>query len=185
MSARSLAQRSSWPRLLRAQAGPARAVGAIAAGIVGLTLCLAHPAARLIYNASASAPLGLYRMDRHAPLRRGDFVLAWAPPSARRLAATRGYLPFDVPLIKRIAALYGDRICADGRRIVVDGRAVAMRLATDREGRALSHWQGCQVLGRGAVFLLMASVPDSFDGRYFGPIQRHAVIGRLTPLWTW
>ena len=40
-------------------------------------------------------------------------------------------------------------------------------------------------LGPGAVFLLMAHVPDSFDGRYFGTVRRRAVIGRLTPLWTW
>ena len=185
MSAPSQARPSRWPRLLRAPAGPTGAFGLLAVGIAGLTLCVVHPAARLIDNASASAPLGFYWLDRNAPLRRGDFVLAWAPPAARHLAAARGYLPFDVPLVKRIVALRGDHICADGDTIFVNGRAVTTRLTTDSKGRALPHWQGCQVLGHSAVFLLMASVPDSFDGRYFGPIQRHAVIGRLTPLWTW
>jgi type IV secretory pathway protease TraF len=28
------------------------------------------------------------------------------------------------------------------------------------------------------------SVPDSLDGRYFGPIPTSSVIGRALPLWT-
>jgi type IV secretory pathway protease TraF len=34
------------------------------------------------------------------------------------------------------------------------------------------------------LFLLMEGVPGSFDGRYFGPVNRSAIIGRLVPLWT-
>ena len=153
--------------------------------VLGSVFGLSHPAARVIYNASASAPLGFYWLDRNSALQRGALVLAWAPSWARRLAAERGYLPFDVPLVKRIVALRGDRICAHRRTIFLDGHTVATRVAKDREGRGLPHWHGCRVLGRDELLLLMAAVPDSFDGRYFGPIRRRAVIGRLTPLWTW
>jgi len=55
----------------------------------------------------------------------------------------------------------------------------------DREGRPLPAWQGCRPLAPGEVFLLMANIPASFDGRYFGPIPRAAIIGRLVPLCTW
>ncbi len=59
-----------------------------------------------VWNASASAPLGLYRVEQtKAALGKGDLVLAWAPESAHRLAAERGYLPESVPLTKRIAAM--------------------------------------------------------------------------------
>jgi type IV secretory pathway protease TraF len=40
------------------------------------------------------------------------------------------------------------------------------------------------MLQAGEVFLLMEGVPDSFDGRYFGPVTTAAIVGRLVPLWT-
>src|SRR5690606_17529782 len=64
---------------------------------------LAEPAPRLIWNPSASVPIGLYWVD-HAVPTRGDLVLADLPPDARRLAADRSYLPVGVPLVKRVAA---------------------------------------------------------------------------------
>lgn len=168
----------------RRRPGPTLALGALGLGLLGIT-AYARPALLIVENASASAPLGFYRVLPARPIRRGDLVLAWAPPAARRLAARRGYLPASVPLVKRVSALDGDTVCADGAAIRIDGWRVATRLAADRKGRKLPAWSGCQILGRGQVFLLMAAVPDSFDGRYFGPIGTRAVIGRLVPLWTW
>jgi conjugative transfer signal peptidase TraF len=102
----------------------------------------------------------------------------------RQLAAERGYLPQNVPLVKRVAALGGDIVCAAGDVISINGRAVAQRLARDRLGRPLPGWTGCQTLDPDDVFLLMENVAGSFDGRYFGPVRRAAIIGRLAPLWT-
>jgi len=152
-----------------------------------LLASLAHPASTpvMAWNASASAPLGLYLVRKPVDLRRGDFVLASLPPAATPMAARRGYLPQGVPVLKRIAALAGDDVCSRGNAIWIDGSAVATRLAADKEGRPLPSWSGCLRLNRTKVLLMMAMVPDSFDGRYFGPIQRSAIIGKATPLWTW
>lgn len=145
---------------------------------------LAHPIPRIVWNATASAPVGLYRVEP-ARLRRGDFVLAWLPDSARHLAAQRDYLPANVPLVKRIAAMAGDTVCSENARVTINGIAVAMVLTADSRGRALPHWSGCRTLGQHEVFLLARDVPDSFDGRYFGFIETRAIIGKLVPLWTW
>ena len=150
-------------------------------GLVGLAP-LARPAPWLVWNASASAPIGLYRV-LPGKLLRGDLVLVHTPDSVRQLAAERGYLPQNVPLVKRIAALDGDVVCAAGDAISVNGRFVAERLARDQLGRLLPSWNGCHLLDDGEVFLLMEGVPDSFDGRYFGQIPAAAIIGRLVPLW--
>lgn len=153
-------------------------------GLAGLgVVTIAEPAPRVVWNASASAPLGLYWVT-HGPIERGDFVLADAPSPARQLAAARGYLPARVRLVKRVAALAGDVVCAVGDVILIDGREVAKRLQRDSHDRPLPAWEGCRTLGPGEVFLLMAEVPDSFDGRYFGPISRSAIIGKLLPVWT-
>jgi conjugative transfer signal peptidase TraF len=138
---------------------------------------------RLVWNASASAPLGLYVLSSDQP-KRGDFALVRPPPAARDLAAERGYLPANVPMVKRIAAASGDRVCALGKTIFIDRIAVATRLTRDHQRRPLPAWSGCRRLGSSDVFLLMAQVPDSFDGRYFGITPRASLIGKLVPLWT-
>jgi conjugative transfer signal peptidase TraF len=151
-------------------------------GLIGLAT-LARQAPWLIWNASASAPVGLYRVLPGNAVR-GDLVLVRTPSPVRQLAAERGYLPQNVPLVKRVAALGGDIVCAAGDVISINGRAVAQRLARDRLGRPLPGWTGCQTLDPDDVFLLMENVAGSFDGRYFGPVRRAAIIGRLAPLWT-
>ena len=150
-------------------------------GLIGLAT-LARPAPWLVWNASASAPIGLYRVLPGKPIR-GDLVLVRTPSSVRQLAAERSYLPQNIPLVKRIAAAGGDVICAAGDVISVNGRVVAERLARDRLRRPLPAWTGCQTLGPDDVFLLMEDVTGSFDGRYFGSVRRAAIIGRLVPLW--
>nr|WP_312051855.1 hypothetical protein [Brevundimonas diminuta] len=85
--------------LARSRAADRRArrwLGAAAAGatLVGLSAALdfgVRPAPRLVWNASASAPVGLWRIDPRAPFRVGDMVLASPPASVRRLAAERRY----------------------------------------------------------------------------------------------
>ncbi|MBU6299532.1 MAG: S26 family signal peptidase [Alphaproteobacteria bacterium] len=165
---------------------PLRLAAASGVALVALgSGAILRPMPLLVWNASASAPLGFYVVRPATGLRRDDIVLAWPPKWAANLAARRGYLPLGVPLVKHIAALSGDRVCEWRQALSINGRIVAQGLAADREGRVLPHWRGCLRLKPGEAFLLMAQVPDSFDGRYFGPIRRFAVIGKLRPLWTW
>jgi conjugative transfer signal peptidase TraF len=160
------------------------AVGLAGAACVSLLVgCVAVPAPLLVWNASASAPIGLYRVYPGAPARVGEMVIASLPTDLRLFAARRHYLPLGVPLVKRVVAVTGGRICAQGARITVDGRTIAERRDRDRAGRPLPAWHGCRALARGEVFLLMASAPESFDGRYFGPTAAGDVIGRAVPLW--
>jgi conjugative transfer signal peptidase TraF len=135
-----------------------------------------------VWNVSASAPLGLYRVGDAHNLRTGDTVIAWAPAEARSLAAKRGYLPLEVPLVKRIAAASGDSICASGARVTINGRIAASRLATDSRARLLPRWEGCVILGTRDYFLLMPS-RWSFDGRYFGVTRERDMIGKAKLLW--
>jgi conjugative transfer signal peptidase TraF len=140
------------------------------------------PYPRLLWNVSASAPIGLWRVAPDVPVKRGDMVVARLAEPWRGFAARRHYLPSNVPLIKRVAAEPGDCVCAIGADIAVNGARVATRRQRDGAGRAMPHWQGCRVLQRGETLLLMAD-PASFDGRYFGPTARRDLFGRAYPLW--
>lgn len=166
---------------------PSRCVAKSAALLAGLALALGatlalDPPPLLVWNVSNSAPRGLYAVRSWGAIARGDMVLAWAPAQERALAASRGYLPRNIPLIKRVAAGPGERICASDGAIFVDDDRVALRLVADRQGRPLPAWQGCHRL-RTDEFLLLMPHAASFDGRYFGPSARGAVIGKVTPLW--
>ena len=152
-----------------------------AVSLIGVA-SIASFAPKLVWNASASAPIGLYRVVSGAP-ERGDFILVRLPKSIEKLAAIRGYLPAGVPLIKRIAAVAGDDVCAFNGAIIVNGKVVARQRKVDRAGRSLPRWNECRELVQGEFFLL-TKAPDSFDSRYFGPVPSAQVTGRLAPLWT-
>ena len=156
----------------------------IAVAILGVALAMTivvPPRPLLVWNASASVPIGLYWVGGAGSIETGDTVIAWTPAPARALAARRRYHPANVPLVKPVAAGAGDRICAHGSEIFVNGRPVAGRLTSDGAGRALPWWHGCVTLGRGALFL-MAGHPGSFDGRYFGPTAAANIVGEAHPL---
>jgi len=153
----------------------------------GLAALVLPPPGRplLVYNGSASLPRGFYLAKSAGVLTPGDLVFAQAPAAMRQLAAQRGYLPFDVPLIKPVAAVAGDHICVTAGHILISGKPVAPLLSSDRAGRPLTSWHGGRVLHDGEIFLLSIHASGSFDSRYFGPVERSAVQARLVPLWTW
>lgn len=154
-----------------------------AGAVVALVLTTTPRRPFLIYNASASAPVGFYFLQPKSTLQRGELVLATIPLWARKLAAERHYLPLNVPVVKRIAALSGDHICANPDTVSINGNLSAVRLKSDRQGRPLPVWTGCKRLGSDDVLLLMPR-KDSFDGRYFGPISASQITGKLVVLWT-
>ena len=141
-----------------------------------------RPPALFVWNFSASSPRGLYRVERNADVRRGDIVIARFPERFRELAVRRNYLPQGVPLVKRVAAAAGDRVCSDGQAISIDGRITAKRKRSDALGRPLPTWQGCVDLRSGDHFLLGEN-PWSFDGRYFGVTPSSEIVGRAVLIW--
>lgn len=141
-----------------------------------------QPRPLLVWNASASAPVGLYLVASPQDVRAGEMVIAWTPGPARSLAAERRYLPSNVPLVKRVGAVAGDRVCAIGEAVWVNGRHVGARRDVDGAGRAMPAWTGCHDLLASEYFLLMES-PDSFDGRYFGVTRQEDLVGRAVLLW--
>jgi len=141
------------------------------------------PPKTLIWNASASAPVGLYAVQAANDLAVTDLVAVMPPPLIAEFLADRGYLPNGMPLLKRILALPGQTICRNGLDILAYGATYGRARERDKAGRKLPVWQGCRRLADDELFL-MNDAPDSVDGRYFGPFSRRSVIGRVLPVWT-
>lgn len=159
------------------------AVMSAGAMLVALGICT-KPMPRLVWNASASVPIGLYGVRRVGKIAVGIFVVATAPRPLATFLDTRGYLPIGVPLVKPVLALSGQSVCRDGLHITVDGIAVGEALARDSRGRRLPVWRGCRVIAPGEVFLMNPQAVASFDGRYFGLLPVSAIVGRAIPLRT-
>ena len=158
------------------------AIAAAGIAIIGITTII-PPRPRLVWNASASAPVGLYYVAPAMDVAPGDMMVAWPPFQVRSLAAKRRYLPAGVPLVKRVAAIGGDDVCAAGEWIWLDGHRVSQRSVVDGGARPMPWWNGCVRLRGRQVFLLMAEHRASFDGRYFGPTAPQDIIGKVWPLW--
>jgi conjugative transfer signal peptidase TraF len=143
---------------------------------------LAWPAAqdRLIYNRSPSVPVGFY-LRVEANITRGAFVTVRAYDVAPEMARARS---FDDPrnrFLKRVAALGGDSVCADGDVLRFNDRPAITRRAHDSAGAPLPRWNGCRTLAESEV-LLLGDTADSFDGRYWGPIDKERIEGVWRPL---
>jgi type IV secretory pathway protease TraF len=160
--------------------------GAFGVVLAGLALLASHGAPMLIYNASPSAPVGFYLRDQRAPAT-GMFVTVRARTVSPAYARLRDFDDETDRFIKRIAAGAGVRVCAEGDRVRVGATLVLAREARDSSGRALPAWSECRMLREGEIFLL-GQTADSFDSRYWGPVDVDVVdgvwrhIGRATLL---
>lgn len=159
------------------------ALGALAVGTL-IATAVADLPTRLIWNATASAPVGFYTVEPAAALEVPELVAVMPPEPLATFMVERGYVARGVPLLKRVLGLSGQRVCRKGVTITVDGVEMGDALDRDRMGRDLPVWQGCRIIAPGELFLMNWQVRDSLDGRYFGPITANSIIGRALPLWT-
>jgi conjugative transfer signal peptidase TraF len=137
-----------------------------------------------IWNASASVPIGLYRLQPDGKRYVTELVAVRPPAPLARFLDRNGYLPAGVPMLKRVLALPGQSVCRRGLTVLVDDIVVGTAQQRDRSGRLLPDWQGCMIIGDGKLFLMNWQSESSLDGRYFGPMPASSVIGRAVPVWT-
>lgn len=160
----------------------------ILAMLAGTALVVApawsRPDIRFVWNASASVPVGLYRIVPADRLDVTDLAVVMPPDELAGFLDRRGYLPRGLPLLKRVLALSGTTVCRSGADITAYGATYGQARARDTRGRALPVWQGCRTLRAGEAFFMNWDSVDSFDSRYFGPLPLTTVVDRALPVWT-
>ena len=75
-------------------------------------------------------------------------------------------------------------MCTEGGHLEINGQPLAPVLDANADGVPLPRWDGCRVLGAGEWLTYAPRVPNSFDGRYYGPVSERDVIGVYRPVWT-
>ena len=158
-------------------------VGVAAIGAIAASAFIDFPT-RIIWNASPSAPIGFYQVQPVERLNVPNLVAVDPPARLERFVTGRGYLPPDIPLLKRVVGVPDQTVCRIDRTITVDGVPMGEALDHDSIGRPMPVWQGCRRLAAGEIFLMNRTVETSLDGRYFGPIPVTSIIGSAVPLWT-
>jgi conjugative transfer signal peptidase TraF len=141
---------------------------------------LINPLPLVIWNASESAPIGLYLVAKRQP-KIGEIAVIKPTDWVQIYASSRGYLPQDVWLLKPNYAVHPSIICRFGPHVFVNGKQVAKAKIVDKMHRVLKVWKGCIVLSSTQYFVL-GRHRDSFDSRYFGPVEQSQVVGTAFPL---
>jgi conjugative transfer signal peptidase TraF len=152
------------------------AAAGVAALATGSLFIRAGQGPDLLLNGSPSEPPGLY-LRAQGPARAGA-IIAFRTPAAAFPYADR-HMPYlhQRPLLKAVAAIAGDEVCTHGDTLAINGIARAAIQTRDQEGGVLPHWSGCRSLRADELFVFSARVPNSFDSRYYGPVNQRAVLG--------
>ena len=157
---------------------------ALLAATAVLSSIAARPVPRLLWNASESVPIGLYRLQPTHRLFVTELVAIEPPEPFATFLSDGRFLPRGILMLKRVLALPGQIVCREELRITVDKTEMGVARERDSRGRTLPAWQGCHAVADGEVFLMNWQSADSLDGRYFGALPASAIVGRAEPLWT-
>lgn len=169
-------------------------VGVAIAGAAVLVLGAACYAAGARINTTKSIPVGLY-WTTSAPVEKGAYVL-WCPPKAGVFddAKERGYIGAGFCaggygyMMKRVLAAKDDAgaVADDGVRVNGELLPLSAPIKADKAGRPLPRYQSnSYTLGNSEVLLMSDVSATSFDGRYFGPINRSQIKTVIRPVITW
>lgn len=170
------------------------AAGVAIGGVVVLLLAACGYIAGARVNTTKSIPVGLYWTSSE-PVEKGAYVL-FCPPQLGVFddAKERGYIGAGFCqggysyMMKRVLAAKGDMVTVadDGVRINGELLPLSAVLNTDKAGRLLPRYHADSYkLGSSEVLLMSDVSATSFDGRYFGPINRSQIKAVIRPVFTW
>jgi conjugative transfer signal peptidase TraF len=178
-------------KLKQTAKGGALGLLVLISGTGALVVALTAESLGIRFNDSPSMPTGLYSTTTSDS---DSTLVVFCPDgpfsslSVQRGYRSRGNCPDGGdPLAKPVVAHPGEIVefSADGLRIGSRLLPNTAPLATDTEGRPLSHWPfASYVVAPGTIWVASSYNPRSFDSRYFGPIALSQVREKVRPLLT-
>ena len=105
----------------------------IALGVVSLMApAFLQPHRMLLWNASASVPVGIYLIETTNTRYVSELVAVLPPEPLAAFLVAGNYLPRGVPMLKHVVALPGQTVCREGLVITIDKVAVGIARERDR-----------------------------------------------------
>ncbi|MEP6604996.1 MAG: conjugative transfer signal peptidase TraF [Nitrosospira sp.] len=146
------------------------------------------------FNSTRSIPVGLYWLT-HAPVTKDAYVILCPPESAlfdeakERGYISAGFCPGNYGfMMKRVLASANDRVEIAGEGVRINGVPVpeSASMKADKAGRAMPLYpSGTYILRKSELLLMSDRSGNSFDGRYFGPVEFSQIRGVIRPVLTW
>jgi len=145
-------------------------------------------------NTTRSIPLGLYWLSER-PIGRSEYVLLCPPQigvmaeAKRRGYLAAGFCPGDYGyMMKKVLAAESDTVAITDDGVFINGvlQPHSIPRSRDAMGRSMPRYQHREfVVGQQEVLLLSDISATSFDGRYFGPVNRSQIQSVIEPIFTW
>ena len=120
----------------------------------------------------------------HPPKNATDFECAKLPPDGQACAAAEPSEDRDAaPFVKRIVARGGDRVSIRHGRVIRNGKAAKEEFVkpcsvSDRD----CHFPKTFIVPAGRYYMLGDNRGQSEDSRYWGPVRRQAIVGKVRRL---
>ncbi|KLR58990.1 peptidase S26 [Diaphorobacter sp. J5-51] len=111
------------------------------------------------------------------PPSKGDYIVARMPKTSFGMGGREGDR-----IVKIIAGVPGDKVRIVGTELWINGEHKdRLWLAKSLPGKSVGDYDVDVVLGERQYFV-MGTTQESFDSRYWGPINREAIIGTALPV---
>jgi len=165
---------------------------------VNITILLFISLSLLIYqqgyrvNISESYPRGVYKTIPKTTIEHGDFIMFCPKDSpSMQNALKRGYVLRGLckggyyPLLKKVAALEGDRVEVNEYVYINGIKQPKSKLHQyDPKGNPLPRTKDNNItVPKGYMFLLSDYHELSFDSRYLGLIEKNTTISLMKPFY--
>jgi conjugative transfer signal peptidase TraF len=167
--------------------------GVAVAGIAAMFVSGAAYTVGARINTTKSIPIGLYWISNE-PVAKGAYVMFCPPQNGVFVEAKeRGYIgagfcPGEFGyMMKRILAAKNDIVVINDEGVRVNGELLPLSVPrkVDTVGQALPQFHVDRYTLGEAELLLMSDISDtSFDGRYFGPVNRSQIKAVIRPVIT-
>lgn len=144
-----------------------------------------------VINVSTSMPVGLYRVISHkGAIERGDWVAVCLSGKVAHEGLKQGFLWQSnqcstgvIPIIKEVIAVPQDSVWLGHGNMCVNGHCVsAMRFKQDDQGHPVRTFVKAGRHTATGYWLYGLGSTKSWDSRYFGSVQKTAIMECLLPV---
>lgn len=133
----------------------------------------------LTYSVSRSVPKNIYLVMPSREFKRGDLVQFIPPEPFKKFLLTKHWLPQSGLMLKYVYAVPGDFVCNENHVVMVNKRKVGPVYTFYNKKNKLPQTKFCGKLTDNQYLLMSTCVKRSYDGRYFGPVRKTNIVGKV------